>query len=88
MNTRAITLCHQTRLAVNIVVEDDTGLLAFSIAFATGLFGLFWQVSQWVSVTSYELSASISDVKAALDFTGKVLTIGFNALTYGLGVNL
>ena len=88
MNTCTLALCHQTRLAVNIIVEDDTGLLAFSIAFATGLFRLFWQVSQWVSATSYELSASISDVKAALDFTGKVFAIGFNALAYGLGVNL
>ena len=88
MNTRAVTLCQQTRLAVNIVIEDDTGLLALSIVFVTKLFSLFWNVSQWVSAVNYKSSAWVSDVKAALDFTGKVLTIGFNALTYGLGVNL
>ncbi|MFC1974769.1 hypothetical protein ACFLXQ_00035 [Chloroflexota bacterium] len=88
MNTRCLTLCQQTRLAVNIVIEDDTGLLAFSIVFVTKLFTLFWNIGQWVSSVSYESSAWVSDVKTALDFTGKVLTIGFNVLTYGLGVNL
>ena len=88
MNTRCLALYQQTRLAVTIVIEDDTGLLAFSIVAATRLFTLFWQASQWVSAISDELSAWVSDVPAALDFTGKVLNIGFNALTYGLGVNL
>ncbi len=88
MNTRCLALCQQTRLAVNIVIEDDTGLLAFSIVFVTKLFTLLWNVSQWVSSVSYESSAWVSDVKIALDFTGKVLIIGFSALTYGLGVNL
>lgn len=88
MNTRCLTLCQQTRLAVNIVIEDDTGLLAFSIMLATRLFTLFWQAGQWVSSVNYQLSALTSDVKAALDFTGKVLTIGLNSLAYGLGMNL
>ena len=88
MNTRYLTLCQQTRLAVNIVIEDDTGLLAFSIVVATRLFTLFWQANRWGTVISNELSTLVSDVQTALDFTSKVLTIGFNALTYGLGVNL
>ena len=88
MNTRQLTLRQQTRFTVNIIIEDDTGLLAFSIVLVTKLFILFWQASRWLSATSYELSALTGDVKAALAFTGKVLAIGLNALAYGLGVNL
>jgi hypothetical protein len=88
MNTRCLTLCQQTRLAVKIAIEDDTGLLAFSIVLTTRVFTLFWQAGQWVSSVNYQLSALTSDFKAALDFTGKVLTIGLNSLAYGLGMNL
>ncbi len=88
MTTRQLTLQHQTRLAVNVVIEDDTGMLAFSIVLATSLFTLFCQASRFVAAASYELSTLVSDLKAALDFTAKVLVIGFNALAYGLGVAL
>jgi hypothetical protein len=88
MNTRSLTLCQQTRLAVNIVIEDDSGLLAFSIVLATRLFALFWQAGRWVSSVGDELSALANDARAALDFTGKVFAIGVSALGYGLGVTL
>jgi hypothetical protein len=88
MTTQSLTLNHQTRIAVQIIIEDDTGLLTFSTAVVTSLFTLFWQVSQTVSAIRSEWSAWVSDIKAALDFTGKVLSIGFNALAYGLGVKL
>ncbi len=88
MTARSLTLCHQTRLAVKVVIEDDTGMLAFSIVLATRLFTLFWQASRFAAAASYEVSALVSDLKAALDFTAKVLVIGFNALAYGLGVTL
>ena len=88
MNTRSLTLCQQTRLAMNIVIEDDTGLLAFSIILTTKLFTLFWQASRVVSSTRYELSLLVSDVKAAMDFTGKILAIGLNAFAFGFGVTL
>lgn len=88
MTTQPLTLNHQTRLAVQIVIEDDTGALAFSILLVTTLLALFRQVGQIVSATGYELSTWINDLKAALDFTGKVLAIGFNAMAYGFGVPL
>jgi hypothetical protein len=88
MTTQALTLNHQTRLAVQIVIEDDTGALAFSILLVTTLFALVRHVGQIVSATGYELSTWVSDFKAALDFTGKVLVIGFNAMAYGFGVPL
>ena len=88
MTTQSLALNHQTRIAIQIIIEDDTGLLVFSTALVTSLFTLFWQASQGVSSVKAECSAWVSDIKAALDFTAKVLSIGFNALTYGLGVKL
>jgi hypothetical protein len=88
MTTQSLTLNHQTRLAVQIVIEDDTGALAFSILLATTLLALFRPIGQIVSATGYEVSTWVSDLKAALSFTGKALVIGFNAMAYGFGVSL
>ena len=88
MTTQTLTLNHQTRLAVQIIIEDDTGALTFSILLATRLFALLYQVSQVISFIGYELSLLIGDLKTALNFAGKVFAIGLNALAYGFGVTL
>ncbi len=88
MTTQTLTLRHQTRLAVNVIIEDDTGVLAFSILLVTSLFAHLWRASQFVIATKRELSLLIIDLKTALDFTAKVFVISFNSLAYGLGVTL
>lgn len=88
MNTRCLTLNHQTRLAVQIVIKDESGTLALSILLATQLFTLLWQIGQGVVSMGYEWSLWLQDVQAALSFTAKMLIIGFKAWGYGLGVPL
>lgn len=88
MNTHCLTLHNQTRLAVQIVIEDDTGTLALSILLTTQVLALLWQLGQRVISAGYELTAWVQDIQAALSFTTKVLVIGFKALSYGLGVSL
>ena len=88
MNTQCLTLNHHTRLAVQIIIEDDSGTLAVSILLATRLLTLLCQVGQVVFSVSYEVAMLMDDLKTALHFTGKVLAIGFNALAYGFGVTL
>lgn len=88
MNTRCLTLHSQTRLAVQIVIEDDTGTLALSILLTTQVLALLWQLGQPVVSAGYELTAWVQDIQVAISFTAKVLLIGFKALSYGLGVSL
>lgn len=88
MNTRCLTLHSQTRLAVQIVIEDDSGILALSIALTTQALVLFWRLGQRVISAGHEVTIWVHDMHAALSFTGKVLVIGFKALGYGLGVAL
>jgi hypothetical protein len=88
MTPRQLTFSHQTTLAVKIIIEDETGVLAFSIIVVTKLFACFRQLSQLITAISDEVSGVINDLKAALDFTAKVFAIGFNSLAYGLGMKL
>lgn len=88
MTTRALTFQQQTRLAVNIVIEDDTGILVYSILFVTSLLMHLKKTIQLVIAAKRELSNWTTDFKSALDFTSKVFAIGFNSLAYGLGVRL
>ena len=88
MTTQTLTLNHQTRLAVQIIIEDDTGALTFSILLATRLFVLLYQAGLLISSIGYELSVLTDDFKAALNFAGKVFAIGLNSLAYGFGVTL
>jgi hypothetical protein len=86
MTARPLTLYHQTRLAIHIIIEDESGMLAGSILLVTTLFTLVWAVGRFVASASDEVSLLVREIKAALIFTGKVLVIGFSALAYGLGV--
>ncbi len=88
MTNRTLTLSHQTRLAVNIVIEDDTGTLAFCLFFATGLFALCSKISRFVLSVGHELSMLAGDLRQAIEFTDKVFSIVFVSLTFGLGVTI
>lgn len=88
MTTHALTLQHQTRMAVHIVIEDDTGMLIFSFLFITNLFTHLKKAHQLVITAKRELLGWVIDLKSALDFTAKVFAIGFNSLVYGLGISL
>ena len=88
MTASALTLQQQTRIAVKIIIEDETGVLAFSILWVTGLFTLLWRISRLVAAFRDELSSLAGDLVTALDFTAKVLAISFTALAFGLGLKL
>lgn len=88
MNTGALTLQHQTRLAVHIVIEDDTGMLIYSLLLVTSLFTHLKKARQLVIAVKRDVSGWVADFKSSLDFTSKVFAIGFNSLVYGLGVKL
>ncbi|MFC1975674.1 hypothetical protein ACFLXQ_04700 [Chloroflexota bacterium] len=85
---KQLVLNHQTRLAVNIIIEDETGMLTFSILLVTELFSLLWHSIQYISGIRHELSMLIGDINTALAFTGKVLQIGLSSLAYGVGVRI
>ena len=75
-------LTHQTRIAINLIVEDDSGQVAQFLAALTALIELFITVVQWIKPAVVWLS----DLIEAITFTVKVFAIGFNALAYGFGV--
>ena len=88
MTTQYLTVHHQTTLAVNIIIEDDTGTLALTLLFATQLFALLWQMGRIATLVIYEMSLAFNDFKIALDFSGTIFAIAFRSLMYGLGVRL
>ena len=88
MAVHSLTLNHQTRIAIQVVIEDDTGVLIFSILVVTRLLALLYRISRFVVSVLNEGLLLANDVRAALSFTNKVLAISLNALAYGLGVTL
>lgn len=75
-----LTLTHQaTRIAFQIIIDDDSGGLALSIVFLTGLFSKI----AWLATTTNFL---IQDVTEAATFTGKVFSICAISLAWGVGV--
>ncbi len=83
-----LTLNHQTKFMINVIVEDDTGTLAFCLSFVTSLFALCFRIIQCVSSIGYEFVMVTTDVSQALSFTTKVFTIAFVSLGFGLGVTI
>ena len=86
MSTEYLTHQHQTRIAVQLVIEDDTGALAASL----------WLFISWWQITFYLLRKMVAlvnellqlkrDVVEAVEFTFTVLSIGLTALAFGFGV--
>jgi len=74
----------QTRIAVQIVITDDAGELAYLLLIVTNLFALLASAARFVSyVTGW-----VSDIKEAVVFTVKLFSIAFNSLAWGLGVTI
>ncbi|MCG3208365.1 MAG: hypothetical protein FOGNACKC_01969 [Anaerolineae bacterium] len=79
-----MSLSHQTRIAISLVMEDDTGQVAQFLAVVTALMGLLLKFSRWTA----SAVVWITDFIEAVDFTLKVFSIGVNALVFGLGVRI
>ena len=74
-------LAHRTRIAVHVVIADDTGQIAdlvLIIAALVEVLMMVWRVASVVAVL-------IRDVTEAVDFTIKVVIIGIKAIAYGFG---
>jgi len=79
------TLMHQTKIAVQIVVEDDTGTVTDFLTVLTLMIGMLVSFGQFV----VSAALLISDFTEAVSFTLKVWGIGLRALAYGLtGIGL
>jgi hypothetical protein len=79
------TLTHQTKIAVQIVVDDDTDTVADFLTVLTLLIGMLVSFGQFV-VSAVLL---ISDLAEAVSFTFTMWGIAFRALAYGFtGVSL
>lgn len=81
-------LAQQTILVVNILVKDDTGAVTVFLYITTKLFLLLWRISRLITAAKDELAMLFSDAKAAIGFTGVVLTICLSAVAFGLGMKL
>ena len=88
MTTRYLTVQHQTSLAVNIIIKDDTGTLALTLLLTTQLFALLWQMGRVATSVIYEMALVFNDFKIALDFSSTIFAIAFRSLMYGLGVRI
>lgn len=87
MTSRHLALYQQTRVAVTIVIEDDTGVLVFSLLLVTGILSFFSWCIRGTTTIIGEFINFAGDVKEAVAFTSKVLTIAAVSLEYGLGLS-
>lgn len=88
MTSRSLTLAQQTRIAVNIVIEDDTYTLLYSLLLVTSLFTMLGRIGHRVVHVKREIELFMTDVQAALVFAGKVLIISGKSLSFGFGLSL
>ena len=79
-----LTLAQRTRIAVQIIVEDDTGRVAACMLAITTLIELLLSLNRIVG----DVIVFVSDILEAVEFTGKVFVIGWRSLAFGLGVRL
>lgn len=77
-------LANQTRIAIHVIIQDDTGRVESLLIALTALVTLFLSLGQFVTVIMY----FTSDLLQSFDFTLKVLGIVFKALAFGAGVRL
>jgi hypothetical protein len=79
------TLAHQTRVFIQIAIDDDSGNVAALIMTLTVLVNLLVRCGQFIK----EAALLVSDFVEAAKFTNTVFTIGFKSLAYGfVGVRL
>ena len=79
-----MTLAHTTRIAVQIVVDDDTGSAAALIVALTTLVTLLVKFGSLLQGAAL----LVGDFVEAARFTNTVFTIGFKSLAFGMGVRL
>ena len=95
MTSRALTLSHQTRLVMNVIIEDDTGMLAFSLLLTTRLFTLFWHTSRLVASVRFELVELAQATGDLINAIGMAASIYLNvagivakSFAFGMGVRV
>jgi hypothetical protein len=79
-----ITLSHNTRIAVQIAVDDDSGSVAALIMALTVLVSLLVKLGSLIS----EAVLLVNDLIEAARFTNALFAIGFKSLAFGMGVKL
>lgn len=80
-----ITLANSTRVAVHILVEDDTGNVTALIMALTALVNILVKMGQWINGAML----LVIDFAEAARFTSTIFTIGFKSLAFGfVGVRL
>lgn len=77
-------LAHSTRIAVTVVIQDDTGRVATLLVAVAALVGLLTRFGLFVS----GVAGVISDAFEAVAFAATVFSIGLKAFAFGLGVTL
>lgn len=77
-------LAHSTRIAVTVVIQDDTGRVASFLVALAALVGLLVQLGHFVAY----VAGVVADVIDAVTFASRIWVIGFKSLAFGLGVNL
>lgn len=77
-------LANSTRIAVQIVVDDDTGSAAALIVALTALVSLLVKFGTLLQ----EAAMLVGDFVEAARFTNAVFAIGFKSLAFGMGVKI
>lgn len=78
------TLLHQTRFAIQVVIEDDTGTIAAFLAAITALLDLAVEFGHGLAT----VILTIIDLVEAVAFILTVWGIGLRSLAYGIGLRL
>lgn len=73
-----------TRIAVTVVIQDDTGRVAALLVAVAALVGLLTRFGLFVATAA----GVVSDAIDAVTFAATVFSIGLKALAFGLGVTL
>lgn len=73
-----------TRIAVQIVVEDDTGKMAALFVALAALVSLLVKLGSLLT----EAALLVGDLVEAAQFTNAIFTIGLKSLAWGLGVRV
>ena len=77
-------LAHSTRIAVQIVIDDDTGSAAALMMALTALVSLLVKLGSLIQ----EAALLVGDFVEAARFTNTVFAIGLKSLAFGMGVRL
>ena len=79
-----MTLTHQTKIAFQVIVDDDTGTVVNFLTALTVFIEMFISFIQGVS----SVVLLVSDIIEAVSFTFTMWGIGLRSLAYGVGVKL